>query len=66
VPGHARGLIEIVKDVERTTIAAADSGSSELALRAIALHPLVPSTQTAAEIWAAYREQQPLLAERYR
>ena len=43
VPAHARSLVEMMKDVERTTIDAALLGSRELAIRALALHPLVPS-----------------------
>ncbi len=43
VPAHARALIEAMKDVERTTIEAALSGSADLAVKALALHPLVPS-----------------------
>ena len=54
-----------IKDVERTTIQAAQTGSSELAIRALALHPLVPSVQTARDIFAGYREQLPELEERF-
>ena len=42
VPDHARALIETIKAVERATIEAALTGSSELAVKALALHPLVP------------------------
>ena len=42
VPAHARALVETMKDVERTTIDAALLGSRELAIKALALHPLVP------------------------
>ena len=65
VPAHARGLIEIMKDVERTTIEAALSGSSELAIKAIALHPLVPSVSKAREIFAGYRARLPALQEAF-
>ena len=55
VPAHARALIETIKDVERTTIEAALLGSRELAVQALALHPLVPSVTTAREIFDGYR-----------
>jgi len=54
VPAHARALIETVKDVERTTIRAANERSPSLAIRALALHPLVPSVTTARRIFAGY------------
>jgi 6-phospho-beta-glucosidase len=63
VPLHARALIEAVKEVERTTIAAALTGSRELVHRALALHPLVRSVETGGRIFAAYLERQPELAE---
>ncbi len=47
VPAHAASLISTMKDVERTTIEAALTGSEQLAIRALALHPLVPSVSTA-------------------
>ena len=65
VPAHAQSLLEAIKDVERTTIEAALSGSSELAVQAIALHPLVPSVTIARSIFAGYREQLPELRERF-
>ena len=65
VPGHAQALVATVKDVERTTIEAALSGSGDLAVRALALHPLVPSVSVAREIFAGYRERLPELQERF-
>jgi 6-phospho-beta-glucosidase len=65
VPDHARALIETVKAVERATIEAALTGSSELAVQALALHPLVPSITTAREIFAGYRARLPELQERF-
>jgi 6-phospho-beta-glucosidase len=65
VPAHAEALIRAVKAVERATIAAALSGSSRLAVEALALHPLVPSVTTAREIFAGYRARMPWLAERF-
>ena len=64
-PDHARALVQAVKAVERATIAAALSGSSELAVKALALHPLVPSVTAAREIFAGYRARLPELAERF-
>ena len=65
VPAHAQALMTAIKDVERTTIEAARTGSAELAVRALALHPLVPSVQTARDIFAGYREQLPELEARF-
>jgi 6-phospho-beta-glucosidase len=65
VPDHARALIETIKAVERATIEAALTGSSELAVEALALHPLVPSVTIAREIFAGYRARLPELQERF-
>ena len=62
VPDHARALIEAIKAVERTTIQAALTGSRELAVKALALHPLVPSVNTARRIFDAYAGRQRELA----
>jgi 6-phospho-beta-glucosidase len=64
-PEHARALIATIKDVERTTIEAALTGSTDLAVRALALHPLVPSVSVARRIFAGYRERLPELQERF-
>lgn len=61
VPGHARALIETLKEVERTTIRAANERSARLAIKAIALHPLVPSVNTARRIFAGYAAAHPEL-----
>lgn len=66
VPGHARALVETIKEVERTAIRAATTGSRRLAIEALALHPLVPSVTTARRIFDAYAARQPELAERFR
>jgi 6-phospho-beta-glucosidase len=50
-----------MKDVERTTIEAALTGSRALAIRALALHPLVPSVNVAAAIFDGYRARLPVL-----
>jgi 6-phospho-beta-glucosidase len=65
VPGHARALIETIKEVERTAIRAAVTGSRQLAVQALALHPLVPSVTTARRIFDAYASRQPELAARF-
>jgi 6-phospho-beta-glucosidase len=65
VPAHARGLIEAVKAVERVTIEAALTGSTALAVKALALHPLVPSVTAARKIFADYRAHLPVLEERF-
>jgi 6-phospho-beta-glucosidase len=64
-PDHARALVGTIKAVERATIAAARTGSTELAVKALALHPLVPSVRTAREIFAAYRARLPELEARF-
>jgi 6-phospho-beta-glucosidase len=65
VPSHARALVEMMKDVERTTIDAALLGSRELAVKALSLHPLVPSVNTAREIFDGYRRRLPALQEAF-
>jgi 6-phospho-beta-glucosidase len=65
VPEHARALIDTVKAVERATIEAALTGSTALAVKALALHPLVPSVTAAREIFAEYRQRLPVLEERF-
>jgi len=65
VAPHARALVETMKDVERTTIDAALSGSRREAIKALALHPLVPSVATAREIFEEYCERLPGLAEAF-
>jgi len=62
VPGHARALIETIKEVERLTIRAAVTRSRNLAVKALALHPLVPSVNTARRIFEAYAGRQAELA----
>ena len=64
-PAHARALLEAMKDVERTTIEAALTGSERLAIKALALHPLVPSVTVAREIFDGYRARLPELAEAF-
>jgi 6-phospho-beta-glucosidase len=65
VPDHARALIETIKDVERTTIRAALEQSAELAIKALALHPLVPSVNVARSIFEQYATRHHDLAGRF-
>lgn len=60
---HQQALVTAVKDVERTTIEAATARSTRLAVRALALHPLVDSVNRARAIMGAQLEQVPELAE---
>ena len=64
-PAHAAALVAQMKDVERTTIDAALTGSRELAVKALALHPLVPSVATARAIFDGYRARLPALKEAF-
>ena len=66
VSPHVEALVQTIKDVERTAIAAAVTGSRQLALRALALHPLVPSVSSARRILDAYLEAFPDLREQLR
>lgn len=65
VPAHASGLVQTMKDVERTTIDAALTGSTALAVKALALHPLVPSVTVARAIFDGYRRRLPALEEAF-
>jgi 6-phospho-beta-glucosidase len=57
------GLMAQVKHVERLTIEAAVTGSSELAEQAFAHHPLVDSVTVARDLLRAYRERIPEVAD---
>ncbi len=65
VADHAQALVQSIKAVERATIEAALTGSRALAVKALALHPLVPSVTTAREIFDEYRTRLPELQERF-
>ncbi len=54
LPDHALGLMKSLKAYERLTIQAAVEGSYALAVKALALHPLVPSYETARRILDGY------------
>jgi len=61
VPIEAQGLILQVRAAERAAIDAALSGSRRQAIRALALHPLVPSVEAATEILDGYVHRHPEL-----
>ncbi len=65
VPMEAKGLILQVRAAERAAIDAALSGSRRGALRALALHPLVPSVDVAERILAGYLREHPALSGRF-
>lgn len=56
------GLMQQVKAVERLTIEAAVTGSSDAALKAFALHPLVDSVSVARDLLRGYVEAIPEVA----
>ena len=62
LPGHAAGLVCAVKAVERDVIAAAADGSRALAVRALAMHPLVDSVSVARRLFDGYQTAIPDLA----
>jgi len=66
VPLEAQGLIQQVRGAERIAIDAALSGSKSQAIRALALHPLVPSVSAAQTIFDGYMHGQPELREIFR
>jgi 6-phospho-beta-glucosidase len=66
LPLEARGLILQVRAAERAAIDAALSGSRQLAVRALALHPLVPSVDVARRILDGYLAGHPELRETFR
>ena len=65
VPLSAQGLILSVRAAERAAIEAALSGSRSQAIKALALHPLVPSVNVAERILDGYIAGSPSLVERY-
>jgi 6-phospho-beta-glucosidase len=65
VPLEMQGLILSVRASERAAIDAALSGSRAMAIKALAIHPLVPSVEVATAILDGYLAGQPALAERY-
>jgi 6-phospho-beta-glucosidase len=59
---HQSGLMQQIKAVERHAIAAAVHGDRTEALRAFALHPLVPSVSVARELLNGYISRIPEVA----
>ena len=59
--GHQLGLVQQVKAVEQLTIQAALAGSPRMAVKALALHPLVDSVSTAQILLEGYRSRIPSL-----
>jgi 6-phospho-beta-glucosidase len=59
--GDQLGLMQQMKTVERLTIEAAMDRRPDLALKALALHPLVDSVTVAQQLFSAYREATPEL-----
>ncbi|MFB0534068.1 MAG: glycoside hydrolase [Anaerolineae bacterium] len=57
IPDHALGLMKRVREYERLAVEAAVMGSYTTALKALALHPLVPSYGVARQILDDYIEQ---------
>jgi 6-phospho-beta-glucosidase len=62
LPEHAAGLVCAVKAVERDVIRAAAGGSRALAVRALAIHPLVDSVTVARRLLDGYQSRIPALA----
>jgi 6-phospho-beta-glucosidase len=54
LPPEAAALVQRIKEVERSTLRASESGSAALALEAIAAHPVVPSREVAECILDGY------------
>lgn len=66
VPAPARELIEAVRAAERAAIEAAISGSRQMAVRALGMHPLVGSPEVAERILQRHFAGQPEFAETLR
>ena len=64
--GHQLGLVQQVKAVEQLTIQAAAAGSARMAVKALALHPLVDSVSTAQILLEGYRSRIPSLDQVFR
>jgi len=62
VPIETQGLMLQVRAADRAAIDAALSGSRQLAIKALALNPLVHSVETATRILDGYLARQPTLA----
>jgi 6-phospho-beta-glucosidase len=62
VPAHGRGLVHTVKTVERTVIAAVKERSRDLAIEALALHPLIDGVGVARRALALAEDAFPELS----
>ena len=62
LPDYAQALVCSVKAVERAVIEAATQGSRAVAVKALALHPLVDSVNVARRILDGYLQRIPQLA----
>ncbi len=60
--GHQLGLVATVKESEMCIIDAARTSSADLAVKALAIHPLVDSVAVAGRMLAEYRQRIPLVA----
>ncbi|HEY5628666.1 MAG TPA: hypothetical protein VIR16_04075 [Candidatus Limnocylindrales bacterium] len=65
VPLDMQALILAVRAAERAAIDAALSGSRAMAIKALSIHPLVPSVDVATRILDGYVAGEPALAGRY-
>ncbi|SDM31056.1 6-phospho-beta-glucosidase [Sediminibacillus halophilus] len=66
VPPQIRGLLQVVKAYEELTVDAAVTGDKGLALQALTLHPLVPSSEKAKTVLEEMLEvNQPYLPQFY-
>lgn len=63
LPPEAAELVARVKEVERLTLRASAEGSAEIALEAIAAHPVVPNRDVAERILTGYLERHTSLRE---
>ncbi|MBD0330766.1 MAG: 6-phospho-beta-glucosidase [Thermoleophilia bacterium] len=62
---HEQGLVSLVKDAERAAIEAARRRSRSLAVRALALHPLVGSVEAATSVLDRHLARVPELREQF-
>jgi 6-phospho-beta-glucosidase len=66
LPAEESDLVERIKVIERLTIEAATTCSAAHAIEAMAMHPVVPSRETAERIFDGYRARHTWLRERFR
>jgi 6-phospho-beta-glucosidase len=63
LPAHAAELVTAIRSTDRAVLAAAGSGSAELATEAFARHPMVGSRELAQRLLAGYAAAHPQLAQ---